>query len=223
MRVLRTLPVCALALLVPAVCRADNFSFNGSFTADNDVQAFTFTVGATSTVTLRTWSYAGGVDAAGMAVPAGGFDPVLALFSGTGSGATLVGQNDDGTNVAVDPTTGKQYDTYLQESNLAPGTYAVTVTEYDNVANGPTLGDGFAEGGSTDFTSKFGCSNGMFCDISIPPVNNRTPNWEFDIDGVLSASEVGATPAPTPEPSSFALLGTAVLGAAGALRRRFRA
>ena len=52
-----------LACTTPS--KADNFSFTGSFAVDNDVQLFNFSVTAPSTVTLRTWSYAGGTNAAG--------------------------------------------------------------------------------------------------------------------------------------------------------------
>lgn len=40
---------------------ADDFSFTGNLSDDDDVQLFEFSVGVTSTVTMRTYSYAGGV------------------------------------------------------------------------------------------------------------------------------------------------------------------
>lgn len=90
--------VLVLALLGATAALADNFSFQGTFTKDDNVQLFTFNVGSTSTVTLRTWSYAGGVDAAGVTIPRGGFDPILALFDSTGA---YINQNDDGTSAEV--------------------------------------------------------------------------------------------------------------------------
>src|SRR5262245_35968039 len=86
-----------LACTNPA--KADNFSFTGSFAVDNDVQLFNFSVMAPSNVTLRTWSYAGGTNAAGQLIAAGGFDPILALFDSSGA---LIDQNDDGVGVAPD-------------------------------------------------------------------------------------------------------------------------
>ena len=52
---------------------ADNFSFTGSFTNDSNVQLFNFSVAATSSITLRTFSYAGGTNSAGTVIPEGGF------------------------------------------------------------------------------------------------------------------------------------------------------
>lgn len=48
------------------------------------MQLFNFTVGASSTVTLVTKSYAGGILADGTVISACGFDPILTLFDSTG-------------------------------------------------------------------------------------------------------------------------------------------
>ena len=161
----------------------------------------------------------GGVDAAGVTIPRGGFDPILALFDSTGA---EINQNDDGgANVPADAVTGKHYDTYLQ-STLAPGTYTVSVMEFDNFAIGPNLSDGFTRTGQGDFTAAFGCSEGKFCDVSgVSAGNSRNGNWEFDILGMNSASTTtgGST---VPEPASVGLL---LLGAGGLAfaRKKFRA
>src|SRR5262245_47769873 len=105
-----SLVITLFILAQVSVAQADNFSFTGSFTQDDNVQLFNFTVGALSTVTLRTWSYAGGNNSAGNAISRGGFDPILALFNAT-TGA-LIGQNDDGSGVPTD-ITGVAYDTLL--------------------------------------------------------------------------------------------------------------
>src|SRR4051794_10875032 len=69
-----------------------NFSFTGIFSRDDDVQFFSLALGAPSMVTLRTYSYAGGTQANGNVVSAGGFDPVLTVFNSPGQ---LLHQEDD--------------------------------------------------------------------------------------------------------------------------------
>jgi hypothetical protein len=209
---------CVLALS-PVVSRADDFSFTGNFNSINDVQLFTFTVGSNSNVVLRSWSYAGGVNAAGQNIASGGFDPILALFQGTGADAVYIDQNDDdetGT-VAADPITGAFFDTYLPVNNLTPGIYTVSIMDYANFANGPTLGDGFTGGALID--SDCGPGPGTFCDATGA---FRDSHWAFDILGVESAT----TPPPTtpiPEPSTIALLGSGLVGLAKVARRRLMA
>lgn len=212
---------CVLALS-SAASYADDFSFTGNFNSVNDVQLFTFTVGANSNVVLRTWSYAGGVNAQGQTIAAGGFDPILALFQGTGSSAIYINQNDDddtGT-VAADAITGAHYDTYLEVNDLAPGIYTVSVMDYANFANGPTLGDGFTGGALTDADCTV--TPGTYCDAT---GHARDSHWAFDILGVDSATTPGEPPpvSAVPEPSTIALLGSGLVGLARVARRRFTA
>lgn len=192
----------SLGVLAASLASAANFSFTGSLTRDDEVQLFNFTVGSTSTVTLRTWSYAGGVNAAGTTIARGGFDPILALFNGSGA---LINQNDDGgSNVPADSVTGAEFDTYLQ-SSLTPGTYTVSVMQYDNFANGPNLSNGFAVTNDPTFTSSFGCSNGRLCDVN---ADNRTSAWAFDILGVDAASVPNqpTPPSAVPEPTTVSMM-----------------
>jgi hypothetical protein len=85
--------VSAIAFCVAApLSQAADFSFMGNFTEDDEVQLFNFTVGSTSDVTLRSYSYAGGINAAGQTIARGGFDPILALFNSSG---LRIGEQDD--------------------------------------------------------------------------------------------------------------------------------
>lgn len=198
-----------------------DYSFTGNFNRDDNVQLFNFTVDETSTVTLRTWSYAGGVNAAGNTIARGGFDPILALFDGTGA---YINQNDDGGCgfVAADSRTGQCWDTYFSAS-LAPGDYTVSVMQYDNFANGPNLSDGFARQGQGNFTPSIAsnCSATMFCDVSgVSPWNARDSHWAFDILNVGSA--VVVPPNGVPEPSALGFLGLGALLLGGAVWRNRR-
>ncbi|MBB4860634.1 hypothetical protein HNO88_003978 [Novosphingobium chloroacetimidivorans] len=179
-----TLAFTAAAAAFSSPALAADLSFVGNFADGNDVQLFNFVVGAPSTVTLRSWSYAGGVNAQGATIDRGGFDPILALFDGNGF---QIGQNDDdqtGT-VAADAVTGEQFDVFLQRV-LGPGNYTVSIQAYSNFAIGPNLSDGFEGDGSlTDVTG----------DV-------RNNNWAFDILGVESATQVGSVP----EASTWAMM-----------------
>jgi len=174
----------AVLALVSSPAMAADTSFVGTLSDPNQVLLFNFTVGSASTVTLRTWSYAGGVNAAGQTISRGGFDPILALFDSTGAN---IAQNDDGgSNVAADAITGAHFDTFLSQL-LNPGTYTVSVMAFSNFANGPNLSNGFRGGGSfTDVTG-----------------NARTNAWAFDVLNVGSVTQVGGA---VPEPATWALM-----------------
>ncbi len=204
------------ALLFSGAAAAADFSFQGTFSQDDDVQLFSFEVGASSTVTLRSLGYAGGVNSAGQIITRGGFDTILALFDNSG---TLINSNDDGEeNVAPDIATGQRWDAFL-ETELTPGSYSVTVMQFDNFANGPDLADGFFRQGEGNFTAGFGCGADAFCDISgVSPFDQRSNQWAFDVLNVNSAT--GSVSA-IPEPGTYGMLaaGLGLLGFAGKRRR----
>lgn len=183
--------------------------FQGNFAADNTVVTQNFNVSVASTYVLQTWSYAGtasGFDPCGNTVSRGGFDPILSLF--TGSGTNLITFNDDGSG-RVDPSTGRAWDSNITIF-LHPGNYTVALTQYDNFAIGPSLAAGFTEDGNPTFTSGFSpgfCVQSMFCDVSGTPGANRTSLYDFSIQ-------------PVPEPSSMLLLGSGIVGLARVLRRK---
>ena len=226
----RPVPALALAAALAAGAGpgiAAEFSFSGTFTDDDDVVVFDFVLGSAATVTLRSYSYAGGVQADGTVVAAGGVDPILAIFVGTG--AFIASQDDANDGVPTDPDTGAAYDVLLPVDLLA-GDYTVSVSQYDNFAAGSNFSDGFSQSGAT-FTSAFNCSNGKFCDVT---GSNRTNVFAFDIlnvdsagvgDGTTGGVDTGGGGGGGGEPSVVPVpaagwLGLLAMGALGALRRR---
>lgn len=139
--------------LVVLPVHAGVISFSGVFTQDDDVWSYGFSLGSTTSVTLRTWSFAGGTNGHGEVIAAGGFAPVLSLFDSTG---LLLGLDHNGGSGpcgsrATDPGTGYCWDAFLNLT-LAPGSYLVTLTQDDNLPLGPTLADGFLRSGQGNFT-----------------------------------------------------------------------
>lgn len=185
------LAFAAASLSFAAPASATDFSYTGSLSDPNDVLMFNFTVGSPSTITLRSYSYAGGTNAAGTLVAGGGFDPILTLFDSTGF---EINHNDDGGSAHVPCDAGRCYDVYLQQL-LSPGTYTVSIQAYSNFAIGPYLSNGFENDGT---------------------FNGRTSSYAFDILGVDQAVQVNGA---VPEPSTWAMM-LFGFGAAGAALRQ---
>jgi MYXO-CTERM domain-containing protein len=195
-----------VALVFAALAQgATNFSFLGTFAADDQVQLFDFAISTDSIVTLQSWGYGGGTNAAGTTIPAGGFDSFFTWYAADG---TLIGTDDQSCGSAGS-NNGVCLDAYAQIS-LSAGSYVLALTEYWDLPNG-SLADGFSQQGAGDFTASGAC--GAFCDVF---GNTDNGNWAVDILSVDSASEQTATPEP----------GTLLVGAGGlfvlALARRRR-
>ena len=177
-------------------------SFTGSFATDDQVQLFHVYVAIPSDVLFRTWSFAGGTNAEGTAIPGGGFAPVLSLLGP--DGVWLVsdggGTFGDGCTRSVDGSSGFAWDACISEDNLPAGLYTLALTEDDNVPYGPTLADGFPRTGQGDFTGPlvFGEAGEGLSFILINTGEQRTPEWAVDItgDGITSADQGGTVPEP---------------------------
>ena len=187
---------------------AANISHTGEFTYDNEVKLFTFTVAQEALVGLRTWSYAGGVNAAGQAIARGGFDPIMALFNSAGM---LIGDQDDAgcSKVAADAVTRGCYDINFT-ALLAPGTYTASLQQYNNFSVSDNLADGFFYQDEQYQTFR----NGFVDELD----SRRNGAWAFDLLNVAPA----VAPSVVPEPASLGLLGLG-LASIAALRRRKKA
>lgn len=158
------------------------------------------------TVTLRTYSYAGGLNSAGNVIPRGGFDPILAVYDGV-SGAVLAVNDDGGVNVPAD-INGSRYDTYLQVA-LPVGSYKVAIMQFDNFPAGANLTDGFTGTVAVAFAG-------------------RTNAWAFDLLNVDAPAVVPAAPVVPPQPavvpslSGLGLFGLMCVMVLGAGRRQKR-
>lgn len=181
------LGVLTLTIASVGAAQSADFTFAGSFAGDDDVRLFQITIGAPAVVTFGTSSYAGG-----------GFDPVLSLFNGAG---LLIDVNDDGA-------AGR--DAFLQRA-LQPGQYVLGLTQYDNLAVGPFLTNGFLRTGDPTFTREFG-SPGVTGPFIDGDGLQRSGNFSLTVSNVGSASAI-------PEPTSVILLVTGLIGA-GVVRRR---
>ena len=215
----------ALANASPCVTTASGaISCTGSLSSSQDTFMDTFTVsGGATTVTLQTYGFGGGTNAVGQVILPGGTDPFLAVFSGTGAGATILtdgGGNAFGTSLDLSnysgfagcPPAGMASwgganvcgDITLQLASLAVGTYTAVLSDGQYQANAVfdngTLGEGFA-----DFTGGAFCNlqdgNGVACP-------NTSGAFALDISGLPA----GPGPSPTPEPTTLLLFGTGLVG-----------
>jgi uncharacterized protein (TIGR03437 family) len=172
-----------LSLLVPTRVLATDFSYSGTFSQDDEVRSFNFTLSQPSKVVIRTFSYAGGVNSAGTTLPRGGFDPTLSVFDA--NGALIAVNRDAGCDkVAPDAVTHQCWDAYI-ELQLPAGLWRAALTQSENVANGPSLSDAFTYDGAGNFTiSPESAKSSGFWDF-FP--DRRTASWALDIRGADSS------------------------------------
>ena len=221
---------CIVALAGPALASpppmtahivGTTASYTGTFANDADQREFFFTLGSAGSVTIRTFSYAGGTNGAGATIPAGGFDPTLTVYDA--SGTTLLVNQDGGCGlVGKDPVTSSCWDAYIS-SMLPAGTYRVLLTQSSNLPAGPALSDSFIYnpnnlfnasdlvngialppfGGLSNFTQPPGNATGGFWDF-FP--NQRTASFALDIVGAPSVMPAVSTSATLP----FGIAGTTI-------------
>jgi hypothetical protein len=180
-----------VSAVAASTLQAQNFSFGGTFSADDSVQLFNFTLTSTETVTFQTFGYGGGTNAADQIIPAGGFESLLTWFGPDGS---VIGNSAPYGCGAGHVYLFDCLDAYANPT-LPAGAYTLALTVYDNAAVGDgnpgDLALGFVDQGQPNFTAVGSCT--QFCDSN---ENQDDGNWAVDILGVKSASLVSTTPEP---------------------------
>lgn len=209
--------VLATVMLLFTSVQAADFDFSGTFTKDNDVALLNFSVGAFSTVTIFSSSWGVPNGNADGYILYGGFDPILAIWTSAGA---LQGEQDDGGIVGTTTSNGVDYfhgywDSYYS-LDLNAGDYLASITQFNNFANGNQLSNGFNQDSNPTFTQGFATvPQTYFNGVYLGDNDYRTGDWEFHLINV-SAANVQSIP----EPGTILLVGSGLLGLAGARRRR---
>jgi hypothetical protein len=203
-----------LFVLLSCSAQATVLSSEGSFSSDDEVKLFNFSLGSDFLFSARTWSFGGGVNGAGDSVAAGGFAPVLSLFDANGTQDLLqIAQAGAGgscpAGANTDPASGFCWDVGFSLL-LTTGDYILALTQDDNTPFGPFLTDGFLRNGQGNFTGPSYLGTDGQC--VLVDGGQRTCDWAVDF--VLPES-----PVVVPEPGALALLALGVVVLAGVKRR----
>jgi hypothetical protein len=211
----------AVLLAVPTAFADTTTSYVGTLATSESTFETTLTLTSAESVTLQTYGFGGGTNGNGTVIAPGGTDPFLAIFSGTGGGATILtdaSSNPFGTSLDLgnyssftgcppantvsdfgDTTCG---DITMNFASLAAGTYTIVLSDGQYIANAVfdngTVGEGFS-----DFTG------GAFCNTVDTTTGTPCPNTSgaFALDVTTSGS---STPPPMPEPPAPLLLAAGV-------------
>lgn len=232
--------VVAACIATPKVFADTTTSYVGTLATSESTFETTLTLTSAENVTLQTYGFGGGTNGNGTVIAPGGTDPFLAIFAGTGSGATMLTDgmgNPFGTSLDLgnydsfvgcgpantvsdfgDTTCG---DITMTLASLAAGTYTVVLSDGQYIANAVfdngTLGEGFS-----DFTG------GVFCNTQDTDTGTPCPNTSgaYALDVTTSGSGTGTGTGPgggmpiAPEPNTFLLLAMGLLSAGAGRRLR---
>jgi hypothetical protein len=170
----------------------------GTFTNQAEVFEATFSLSSASQLTIFTTSYGGGNNLSGQTSVAGGFQPMITLF--TSAGNYVTGQQVTSPIAQTDPASHLALDPYLFDANVGPGGYIAVLSDWLNQQSpsATNLSDGFVSLGS---------SGSSFVDEQF---NARNASYALN----LSASPLDSGGSAVPEPATFGLILPALAGAA---------
>lgn len=210
-----TAVLCLLAASAVGLA-AEDISYIGTLNSPQDVFETTFTLTAADTVTFQTWGFGGGVNGAGTPIVAGGFDPLIALFSGPAATATMMVDGSGNPLADADnlnnppwsfvgncPAAGTVSiggnndcgDDFMQTA-LSAGTYTLLLTDANYIPQA-VFDSGALSEGFVDFTG------GAFQTCDSASNACITPNGNYAVDIVTASSDIET---PVPEPATLPLL-----------------
>jgi hypothetical protein len=231
----------ALSAVACQTASASAFSFTGTLPSPgDDYVEFIMHLNLSGVVNIQTYGFGGGTNVASQLIPAGGFDPFVGVFSGTGGSAVFIdGTSDALSNYTSEPgacppagtvfinaTYGSQCGDVRMEFNtgagfdatLTAGTYTVILSDalyYPDAATDPsvtTLGGAPFQDFTAGAISFSTCYDPSTCIAD-------TGNWAIDIEG---GEGFTATQVVVPEPATLILAGAGLLAIGCARRRRSR-
>lgn len=208
MKEARIWAVTALASIGLGAAQAATQSFQGQFSLDDELFSTSVWLSQDEQLRVQSLSFAGGQNALGQQIAAGGFAPVLALFGAGGELLQLARGSASacGDPSSPDPVSGFCWDARFSMA-LPAGHYTLVLSQDGNEPLGSLLSDGYSQTGSPDYTglNYLGQPGQHFVQVD---ASQRSGHWAFDMQA-----------ASVPEPASALLW---LLGSAGliALRRR---
>ena len=166
--------VGCIGALCSGVAAAGSISLVGQLDPSDpqDVFLYEFTLSAPTTVAIQTWGYGGtlsapgGTNAKGNAIAAGGFDPYVTVFNGSGPTATFRVSNDDGACPPGALSAGLCLDSTLSLSALPAGTYTLALSAFENMSFAENYGSGTLADGFIGLGSFGGRTSAFAVDIS---------------------------------------------------------
>jgi len=181
-------------------------SFQGDFSLDDELFSTSVWLSQDDQLSVQSLSFAGGQNALGQQIAAGGFAPVLALFAAGGELLQLArgSASASGDPSSPDPTSGFCWDAHFSMA-LPAGHYTLVLSQDGNEPLGSLLSDGYSQAGIPDYTglAYLGQPGQHFVQVD---ASQRSGHWAFDMQA-----------ASVPEPASALLW---LLGATGLLVRR---